>query len=284
LVGLKPTNTRVSLGPEFGDLLGGFAVEHVVTRSVRDSAAILDITSTPMPGDPYPMEWTPDRFRSAAGEHPERPLRVGFTTTHAGTAVHEDCAHAVQVAVKMLGTLGHEVEESHPAAIEDPAFFDSFGKQMCAATAWALDHYWPRRTGVPVTAEDVEPLTWGMAEAGRSLNAGDYLAGRETQQLFGRAIATWFDDGRFDLLMTPTTPVRPPSVGTLGPIESVFFTFAFNSTGQPAISLPLHQSDDGLPFGVQFVARHGREDLLLSIAAQLEEQTDWASHTPPISA
>jgi amidase len=123
-----------------------------------------------------------------------------------------------------------------------------------------------------------------MAQAGRKMNAGDYLAGREAQQLFGRDIATWFDNGNYDLLLTPTTPMRPPDVGTLAPIDAVYFTFAFNCTGQPAISLPLHQSSDGLPIGVQLVARHAREDLLLSIAAQLEQYCGWITRKPPISA
>jgi amidase len=284
LVGLKPTNSRVSLGPEFGDILGGLAVEHVVTRSVRDSAAILDAISMPMPGDPAPMDWAHGRFAQAAGRHPERPLRIGLMDSHAGTTVHADCVEAVQGAAQTLEELGHHVELSYPAAVEDPAFFAHFGRQMCAGVAWLLDHYWPSHTGVPVVEEDVEPLTWRMAEAGRAMNGGDYLAGREAQQSFGRDIATWFDDGAYDLLLTPTTPVRPPAVGTLAPIDTVYFTFPFNSTGQPAISLPLHHSSDGLPIGIQLVARHAREDFLLSIAAQLEQHCEWTTRKPPISA
>lgn len=283
LVGLKPTNGRVSLGPAFGDILGGLAVEHVVTRSVRDSAAILDSISIPMPGDPAPMAWAPGQFAAAAAHHPERALRIGLLDTHAGTIVHADCVEAVQRAARMLEALGHRVESSAPAAVQDPAFVSHFGRQMCAGVAWMLDHYWPRNTGVPIGEEDVEPVTWAMAEAGRAMNGGDFLAGREAQQSYGRDIALWYVDGGYDLLLTPTTPVRPPDVGTPAPIAAVYFTFPFNSTGQPAISLPLHQSSDGLPIGIQLVARHGREDVLLSIATQLEQHSGWLTRKPPVS-
>ena len=148
LVGLKPTNSRVSLGPEFGDILGGLVVEHVVARSVRDSAAVLDAISRPMPGDPAPMDWGPGRFAEAASRFPEAPLRIGLLDSHSQTTVHADCVEAVQNAAETLQELGHQVELSHPAAISDPAFFRHFGRQMCSGVAWVLDHYWPRRTGV----------------------------------------------------------------------------------------------------------------------------------------
>lgn len=284
LVGLKPTNARVSLGPEFGDLLGGLAVEHVVARSVRDSAAVLDAISGPMPGDPAPMDWVHGQFAEAAGRYPEQPLRIGLMDSHAGTTVHPDCVEAVQVAARTLEELGHHVDPSYPAAVESAEFGTHFSRQMCASVAWLLDHYWPRHTGVPITEQDVESLTWIMGQVGRKMNGGDYLAGREAQQRFSRDIAQWFDDGNFDLLLTPTTPMRAPDVGTVAPFDAAYFTFPFNCSGQPAISLPLHQSSDGLPVGVQLVARHGREDLLLSIAAQLEQHCGWTTRKPPLSA
>ena len=284
LVGLKPTNARVSLGPEFGDLWGGLAVEHILARSVRDSAAVLDAISEPMPGDPAPMNWVDGQFADAARRHPEQPLRIGLMDSHAGTTMHPDCTEAIQVAAKTLEELDHRVESSYPAAIENPDFASHFSRQVCASVAWLLDHYWPQHTGVPITEPDVEPLTWILAEIGRKMNGGDYLAGREAQQLFGRDIAQWFDDGNFDLLLTPTTPMRAPDIGTVAPIDAVYFTFPFNSSGQPAISLPLHESSDGFPVGVQLVARHGREDLLLTIAAQLEQHCRWTTRKPPISA
>jgi amidase len=284
LVGLKPTNSRVSLGPEFGDIMGGLAVEHVVARSVRDSAAVLDAISRPMPGDPTPMDWAANRFAQAASQFPDQRLRVGLMDSHTATTLHPESVQAVGRAARMLEELGHHVEASHPAAIENPTFFAAFGRQMCAGVAWVLDHYWPRRTGIPVARDDVESLTWSMAEAGRAMNGGDFLAGREALQLYGRDIARWFDESGFELLLTPTTPVRPPEVGTPAPIEACYFTFPFNSTGQPAISLPLHENSDGLPIGIQLVARPGCEDLLLSVAAQLEHHANWASRKPPISA
>lgn len=284
LVGLKPTHGRVSLGPEFVDLFGGLVAEHVVSRSVRDSAGILDAISTPMPGDATPLPWAHGRFANAAGRQPEAPLRIGFMDTHANTTVDADCVEAVRAAAKTLKELGHHVEAAHPAAIEDPAFFRHFSMQMCAGVAWILDHYWPGATGVPIASEDVEGLTWAMAEAGRAMNGGDFLAGREALQLSGRDIATWFDEGDYDLLLTPTASVRPPKVGTTSPIDALYFTFPFNSTGQPAISVPLHQASDGFPIGVQLVAKHAQEELLIEVAAQLEQQSGWTSRKPPIGA
>ena len=282
LVGLKPTHGRVSLGPEFGDLFGGLVAEHVVTRSVRDSAAVLDAVAGPMPGDPCP---TPDRtgsFADAATGLGARTLKIGFVDDHRRIEVHPDCQAAVHSTVTLLEELGHRVERSHPAAIEDEAFMGHFGRQVCAGATWLVDHYWPAATGVPVTEDDVEGMTWAMAEAGRSMNAGEFLAGREAIQLFTRDVATWFHDGEYDVLLSPTTPMPPPSIGTFAPIDTVCFTFPFNATGLPAISVPVHESAEGLPIGTQLAAPYAREDVLLGLATQLEERSGWLSRRPPV--
>lgn len=284
LVGLKPTHGRVSLGPEFGDLFGGLVSEHVLARSVRDSAAVLDAISSPMPGDPSPISWESGRFADAAGRRSERALKIGFMDAHAGATVHADCSAAVHSTAKMLEDLGHQVEPSHPAVIEDEAFMRHFGNQVCAGTAWLVDHYWPGATGIPVTEADVEGMTWAMAEVGRAMNAADFLAGREAIQLFGRDVAMWFHHGDYDLLLSPTTPMPPPEIGSFASIDTVSFAFPFNCTGQPAMSVPVHQTSDGFPVGVQLVAKHAQEELLFEVAAQLEQQSGWLTRKPPICA
>lgn len=141
----------------------------------------------------------------------------------------------------------------------------------------------PRRTGEPVAEDDVEAMTWRMAEAGRSMSGGDFLAGREALQMLGRQIDTWYVDGGFDLLITPTTPMLPPQIGKVAPIAAAAFTLPFNVTGQPAVSLPLQWAESGLPIGVQFVAQSGREDVLIRLSSQLEEALPWSSRVPRIA-
>ena len=160
--------------------------------------------------------------------------------------------------------------------------------------AWNLD-YWARRTGRPIGPDDVEPLTWALAEMGRSYSSADYLTSREWLQANGREVAAWWEGG-FDILLTPTIAEPPPPLGTFdsppdNPLHGIFraaslvpFTPPFNVTGQPGISLPLHWNDEGLPIGVQLVAAYGREDLLIRLAAQLEAAQPWADRRPPVSA
>ncbi len=282
LVGLKPTNGRVSLGPEFGDVLGGFVAEHVVTRSVRDSAAVLDAIAGPEPGEPFLLAAPSRRFANEAGAEPG-VLRIGLKVDHDQVAVDPECRSAVESVARLLGELGHEVEASSPTALDDPQLVKLFARQMCAGVAWILDHYWPRRTGEPVAEDDVEALTWTMAETGRSMSGGDFLAGREALQVIGRKIGNWYDAGGFDLLLTPTTPMLPPRIGKVASIRAAAFTLPFNVTGQPAISLPVGQSEAGLPIGVQFVAQTGREDMLIRLATQLEQALDWSTRVPPMA-
>jgi amidase len=162
--------------------------------------------------------------------------------------------------------------------------------------AFDVDHYWPAHLGRALGAEDVEPLTWALADVARAATASDFLAARHGLQTTARAVARWYEDGGFDLLLTPTIAEPPPPLGEFdsppdNPLHGLFraaelvpFTPPFNVTGQPAISLPLHWNDDGLPIGVQLVARFGREDVLLRVAAQLEQMAPWAQRRPPVSA
>jgi amidase len=295
LVGLKPTRARVSSAPEFGDVMGGLTCELVVSRSVRDTALVLDAVHGMEPGDPFTAP-TPDRpFLDELGVSPGR-LHIGLMTQSPGgsVAVHRNCVEAAEAAGRLLESLGHDVDLSHPKALDDPDYTGHFITNWAAGAAWNLD-YWTRRTGVEVGPSDVEPLTWALAEVGRSSNAADWLWAREWLQVNARDIASWWTEG-FDLLLTPTIAEPPPPLGTFdsppdNPLHGLFraaevvpFTPPFNGTGQPAISLPLHWSAEGLPIGVQLVAAFGREDVLLRVAAQLEGAQPWSDRRPPVHA
>ncbi|MEY2464970.1 MAG: amidase [Acidimicrobiaceae bacterium] len=297
LVGLKPSRGRVSLAPEFGDVMGGLTVELTVNRSVRDAATFLDIASGYEPGDPF-VAPTPSRsYRDEVGVDPGS-LRIGMMTVSPGGAVpvHPDCVAATEAAGRLLESLGHRVETSHPDALDAADFTTNFITDWAAGAAWNLD-YWSRRVGSPVVADDVEPLTWALAERGRSNSAAQWLEAREWLQRNARECAGWWeDDGGFDLLLTPTLAEPPPPLGSFDspaehPLQGLFraaafvpFTPPFNVSGQPAISLPLHWSDDGLPIGVQLVAAYGREDVLVRLAAQLESAAPWSDRRPPTFA
>jgi amidase len=293
LVGLKPSRGRVSLGPQAADAWHGLAIEHAVTHTVRDSAALLDVVSGPLPGDPYTAPPPARPFRDEVGAPPGR-LRVGvLATLPSGQPIHPECAAAARDAGRLLESLGHSVSESHPTALDDHEALRHTILVVAAWTANDLD-YWSARTGRPIGADDVEPMIWAIAEMGRPLSAPDYIKSATYMQLWARRIATWWSD--FDLLVTPTIPDPPPPLGEFDPAPDnplqgfgrgghfVTFTMPYNVTGQPAVSLPLAWSVDGLPLGVQLVAAYGREDLLFRIAAQLEEARPWRGRRPPIHA
>jgi amidase len=293
LFGLKPTRARVSTAPQYGDLMGGLVAEHVVTRSVRDSAAILDAVAGPMPGDPY---WAPPRrgesFADAAGTEPG-PLRIALMTaspTH--SVVHADCVTAAERAATLCESLGHSVS---PAVldIDGDAFTTHFINVWAAGNAWVLTD-WEERVGRRATEDDVEPLTWALVQLGRGTDAGTYLKSMQELQKATRQVAAVFEE--VDVLLTPTLGEPPAPLGTFDspadqPLTGLFraaayvpFTPPFNVTGQPAMSMPLHWNDDGLPIGAHFVGRFGDEETLLSLAGQLEQAAPWAERRPPVSA
>jgi amidase len=293
LVGLKPTRARVSLAPQYGDLMGGLVAEHVVTRSVRDSAAVLDAIAGPVPGDPY---WAPPRrgpsFAAAARTEP-RALRVAvLTASPTGSAVHPDCVRATEETATLCEALGHHTE---PAVldVDGDAFTEHFINVWAAANAWTLLD-WEHRVGRSATEDDLEPLTWALVQLGRSLDSGRYLRSVQELQKITRQIAEYFEG--IDVLLTPTLGEPPAPLGTFDsppgePLTGLFraaayvpFTPPFNVTGQPGISLPLHENVGGLPIGVQFVGRFGDEETLLSLAGQLETAAPWADRRPPTSA
>jgi amidase len=296
LVGLKPSRARVPLGPEWGDVMGGLVCELAVTRTVRDTAAVLDAVAGPEPGDPYAAPTPVRPYVDEVGAEPGR-LRIGMQSAAFGgtVATHPDCVAATEAAGALLESLGHVVEHAHVAALDPPELVESFLLVWAAGTATDVDHYWPARLGRPVTVDDVEPLTWALADAGRGASAADFLEARRKLQVMARDVAQWYEDG-FDLLLTPTIAQPPPRLGEFdsppgNPLHGLFraaeivpFTPLFNATGQPAISLPLHWNGEGLPIGVQLVAPYGREDVLLRVAAQLEQAAPWAQRRPAVSA
>jgi amidase len=281
LIGLKPTRGRVSLAPVYGDLISGTVSEFAITRSVRDTAALLAAVSAPQVGEPYAP------FR--APRDPGSPLRVGVmrSTPRNEHPVHPACRTALDITAAALGELGCVVEESHPAALDDAGFPSEAAKIMPFAFAAFAMSWWERRTGVSFAADEVEPWTWVCAERGRKLSAVDYLSAVEYVQAWTRRLSWWWQDG-YDLLLTPTLGEPPPPLGSfaapntgLRSAQIVSFTYAFNLSGHPAISLPCHR-DDGLPIGVQLIAAHGHEHLLLQISADLEQAMTWTTKTLPV--
>jgi amidase len=295
LFGLKPSRGRVSLGPDFGESWGGAVIEHVLTRSVRDSAAVLDVVSGSMPGDPYCAPPSLRPYRDEVGADPGR-LRIGLLTKHAGGlgAVHADCVSAANDAAKLLQSLGHHVEESHPAALGEEELNQHFGAVVTSWTARDLA-YWSAQTGTHIGPNDVEPYTWQLAQMGRAVSVVDFITAEVWLQCFTRRVAQWWADG-YDLLLTPTLSEPPPKLGELvSPPEDpmraflrslpfVAFAAPYNVTGQPAASVPLYWNSSGLPIGVQLVAAYGREDLLIRVASQLEQARPWAAKRPPVCA
>ncbi|MCP5043944.1 MAG: amidase [bacterium] len=291
-VGLKPSRARCSFGPALGERWSGLSSEFALTRSVRDSAALLDCVSGYVPGDPYcaPPPETP--FAELAARPPGR-LRVGFMNdTPRDIAIHPECVRAVEKTAKYLEDLGHDVELAHPPALEDPEVVAHYVKVVAANVARALDA-WGEKLGSEIGPDGVEPLTWALAQQARSISAPEFLATIEFVHGFGRRVSQWWEDG-YDLLLTPTTAQPAPPQGTLvsteeDPLKAYFlaapygvFTLPHNISGQPGISLPLHVTADGLPVGSQLVAQIGDEGTLLAVASQLEQAAPWADSLPPV--
>jgi amidase len=297
LVGLKPTRQRISEGPLIGDMMSGLTAELVLSRSVRDVAAVLDEVQGAAPGDPYVAPPPGGPYRDEVGADPGR-LRIGLTTTSL-TDVEADpqVVTAATDAAQLLESLGHDVDEAAPAGLDAAGvgeqLRDSFLTRWMAGQGVALTML-ERIAGREIRPEELEPLTWALASEGRTRSAAQYLDAVALHQGVTRAIAAWYESG-YDLLLTPTLGEPPPPLGTfddsvdpMAPIDrarlTVTFTVLLNMSGQPAVSLPLHWSPDGLPIGVQLVAPYGREDVLIRVASQLERARPWADRRPPVFA
>jgi amidase len=291
LVGLKPSRGRVALEPTW---IGRSFVGFAVTRSVRDTAALLDAVHGNEAGDLFVLSPPERPYLGELGADPGR-LRIGLLTHMRGAEVDAGCREAALGAAELLESLGHVVEPSWPEALfeEERALRTlSFGPleyRLCLRTL-------ARLLERPVESDDVEPYLWTLAGLDwPPVIAEDYLEAAEWRQGWATRVASWWSDG-FDLLLTPTVceppaplaelaadPGRPwDLLERLGP--HMAFTEPFNVTGQPAITLPLFMTPEGLPLGVQLVAALGREDLLLRVASQLEQAAPWSGRRAPLHA
>jgi amidase len=284
LFGLKPSRGRVSLAP-IGETLAGAGAQHCVSISVRDSAALLDAIAGSEPGDPYRAPPASISFLEATRRPPGR-LRVAFMRRPVGgEALDPVLVRSIERTAKLLEELGHHVEEASPDY--DAALLnDAFWLVMSANTATNLQQLGGGRTPAP---GDLEPVTVRAAERGRSINAGDYIRGVQTFHRAGRQLGAFFE--RHDLLLSTTiarTSLPLGAIRTDGSFEDfdeavrpmTAFTAVCNATGVPAMSVPLEATDDGLPIGMHFVARYGAEEMLYSLAGQLEEARPWRGRRP----
>lgn len=291
LFGLKPTRGRLPLGPEYGDVMSGLAVEHAVTRSVRDSAALLDATAGADLGDPYPAPPPARPFLAEVGADPGR-LRVAFHPGPFGpSGIHPDCAAAVHAAAALCESLGHHVTEAMPEVWTRPGLGEALGVVLGGAVSWIVD-YWVRELGREPGDDELEPLTRQYWEAGRAVTAGQYLLGVQELQRAARAVARFLTD--YDVWLTPTLaqpplPVNAPDAdpAAVAARESAFCatpSILANITGNPAMSVPLHRNDAHLPIGVDVLARYGDEATLFRLASQLEQAHPWAGRPPAVPA
>lgn len=293
LYGLKPSRGLISTGPTRGDIWMGAAHEHVLSRSVRDSAAVLDLSAGRETGDPYPVDWPRGAALAATTRDPPR-LRIGVMRRCPAQrlALHEDCLRAVDGAAALLAGLGHRVDEAHPAALDEIDEEHHFMRVVAAWTAHDLDAA-IAASGVPLADDDLEPHTAIVYSMGRAVSATDYLRAQVWLQAWARRIAAWWDQDGYDVLLTPVAALPPPRIGAYaataedpmaplrGTLPYIAFTAPFNVTGQPAASLPLHWNDEGLPIGVQVVAGLGRDAQLLALSAAIERASPWAARRPP---
>jgi amidase len=311
LFGLKASRGRVPTGPDEGELWQGAVVEGVVTRSVRDSAAMLDALSGPDAGAPY---WAPPPARPFAQEvgTPTGALRIAFTAAPLlGHAMHDDCVAGLRDTVTLLEQMGHVLVEDAPPVDRDP-FNRAFLTMVAGEVRADLDDA-SRLVGRRASRADVEPATWALAMLGASMPASAYVGAVRYLQRASRAVGRFFE--QYDLLLTPTVATPPFPIGAMQPppgqlaairalgmigsgglvravglleeaATTVFdwipVTPLFNVTGQPAMSVPLHWNAAGLPVGMHFAARAGDEAMLLRLAAQLEAARPWRDRRPAL--
>jgi amidase len=288
LVGLKISQGRISMGPLRDE--SNLGVEHCVSRSVRDSARLLDATHGPGIGDVI-IAPTPRRpFIEEVGADPGR-LRIGLLDFNPrGGEVHADCVDGVHKTAKLLESLGHHVEPGFPEILSDEEIGRAFSMLWSTNMGTAIRRF-NEALGREMTTDDIEAMNWAQAQFAKGVNAVDYSLAQASSVKFRRAIQSWWSRG-WDLLLTPTLSAPPLLIGSLPnnpehpmtPLMTggawVSFTSQFNISGQPAISLPLHRNADGLPIGMQLVAAYGREDVLIRVASQLEQAAPWAHLKP----
>lgn len=288
VVGLKPSRGRVTLAP-FGDFWYGGAYFLCCSRTVRDTAAYLDALAGALPGDPYTPPTPEDSWLALSARAPKK-LRVGYSVTPPnGTPIGAEPKAAVLAAARALEALGHSVEE-HDMALAANEAWKTYTDMTCVQTA-AMFGVLEGFIGRPVTPEDVEPVTWAIIERGRSTSGIAHINDVEQIRQLSRSIAG--DLAPYDIFLTPTLTQLPRPLGFYDMSETDLdrynakwadsaFAFPFNISGQPAISLPLHWTAEGIPVGVQLVGRYGDEATVLAVSTQLEQQMPWKDRRPPI--
>ena len=292
LFGLKPTRGNNPLGSDYGDMGSGLVVEHAVTRSVRDSAALLDATSGPDTGDPY---WAPPKNRRYVDEVDRdlKGLRIAVSTTPlTGETLHPECLKAVEQTAKLCEDLGHHVEWAEPK-FDHQLFLKAFGATWTAFAAWAIRD-WANKCGITPSEEKFEPNTWQMYLSGERRSSGQYLRAIQDIQRVARKVGAFFET--YDVTLTPTLAQPPVPLGYFhweaGAREEFLshlgeysgFTSIANGTGQPAMSVPLHWTPECLPIGVHFMAGFGNEGVLFNLAGQLEKARPWSQLKPTVAA
>jgi amidase len=297
LFGLKPTRGRNPLGPLFGDIGGGMALEHAVTSTVRDSAALLDVTSGPDLGDPYYAPPTERPFLKEVKRDAGR-LKIGFLTRvpegwNEETDLHPDCETAVKDAARLCESLGHIIEKVDAVQLSHPDIPQTF-VSIFICFVGQIVAYWERELGKKIKQGELEPVTWELYQKSQTTTGAEYLVAMEELQRFSRKIANWYHQGNYDILLSPTMRIPPTKLGAFksspedpmkwirNALSFVAFTRTQNITGQPAMSVPLYWNDDSVPIGVQFAGRFGDEATLFRLASQLEKARPWVDKIPLI--
>ncbi|MCH9674921.1 MAG: amidase [Gammaproteobacteria bacterium] len=288
LFGLKPTRGRTPAGPDIGEGWSGMSNIHAVTRSVRDSAALLDATAGPDLGAPYAAPAPPQPFAESLHNRP-RSLRIGLQTeAFNGAEVDPVCVEAAASAAQLCEELGHRVEIIQIRVDREPML--DAGAVLIGANLLATLEARAADLGRALREDDVEPLTWLTADGARARTATDYANALRHIHALGREVAGFLSE--YDVLLTPTMAIPPPPLGVLSlsnPDADAFsaslqrtigFTQLFNMSGNPAMSVPLHWDSNGLPVGVQFAGGYGDESTLFALAAQLEAAAPWAHRLP----
>jgi amidase len=290
MFGLKPTRGRNPHGPDRGEGWAGMSTEHAITRSVRDSAALLDLTCGPDQGAPYFAPPPGRPYTTEVGADPGR-LRIAFAThTPAGEKVAPECEQTVSETARLLDGMGHRLEEVKLDFVPDE-LGSAFRTVIAGNTRVAIENC-AAKMGRRPTPEEFEKVTWLLFESGSQASAADYARAVLAIHRTGRMVARFFE--RYDVLLTPTLPKPPQRLGvfdmnTDDPEGYRFavalftaFTAPFNASGNPAMSVPLHWTSNGLPIGAQFAGRYGDEATLLRLAAQLEQARPWFHRRPSI--
>ncbi len=288
--GMKPSRGRIPTGPENGDWWEGFAIDHVLSISVRDNAAMLDATSAPEIGAPYVITGPARPFGKEVGADPKK-LQIAFFTKGAAAETHPDCVAAVKDVASLCESLGHTVEEKAPKIDYEP-LREAFMLVVAAHSAAMLDQI-GQLIGKKVTADMVEPWTWSVAEVGWKATAAELANTKAIVNVVTRTVADFLT--KYDAILTPTLGSPPPKLGYLDTVNLSFeeckkrifdfmpFTWLHNVTGLPAMSVPIYWNAQGLPVGVQFAGRYAGEATLYRLAGQLEKARPWRNRIPPMA-